>query len=328
LKEQVVQGPTLPEVERFHRDCAGLAGFSPDARLGLAVSGGPDSLALLLLAHAAFPGRIAAATVDHRLRPEAVEEAALVASICAALSVPHATLVPEAPITGSIQAAAREARYRLLGEWCKREGIGLLATAHHAHDQAETFLMRLLRGSGVAGLAGIRSEQRLAAAGDVAIVRPLLAWRREELAAIVARAGLVAADDPSNRDERFDRARLRRLIREADWLDPAAIARSAANLADAEDALDWTARRIATERITRLDERITFDPAGLPQELRRRLTLAILAELRLNEAEPRGEEVSRLLDRLAAGGKATLAGVLCQGGAIWRFSRAPARRSH
>lgn len=319
--------PIMPEVERFRRDFTALAGDSP-SRIGIAVSGGPDSLALLLLAHAAFPGSVAAATVDHRLRPQAAGEAALVASICAALGIRHATLTPATPITGNIQAGARGARYRLLGDWCAREGIDLLATAHHADDQAETFLMRLLRGSGVGGLAGIRSEQRLAAAGNVRIVRPLLSWRRHELAGIVARAGLVPADDPSNRDERFDRARLRRLIRDADWFDPTAIARSTSNLAEADEALDWAVRRFAAERITRNGERITLDPAALPAELRRRLVLAILAELRRNEPEPRGEEVIRLIERLASGGKATLAGVLCQGGAIWRFSRAPARRSH
>ena len=314
--------PAPAEVERFRRGVEGLA-LPNEAALGIAVSGGPDSLALLLLAAAAFPGRIAAATVDHRLRPEGADEAAEVERICNALDVPHATLRSERPPDGNIQSAARALRYRLLADWARREGLACLLTAHHVDDQAETLLMRLLRGAGLAGLAGIRPRVELA---GIPVLRPLLGWRRAELAAIVERAGLDAASDPGNRDERFDRARLRRRLAQTEWLEPEPLARSAAALAEAEEALDWTARRLREERIERDSDGYVLDPRDLPAELRRRLVLFVL-ETMDRGAVPRGDEVTRLLATLAAGGTATLAGVRCRGGERWRLEPAPPRRS-
>ncbi|WP_339501760.1 tRNA lysidine(34) synthetase TilS, partial [Pseudomonas canadensis] len=129
--------------------------------IALAVSGGPDSMAMLALAAAAFPGQVHAATVDHRLRAAAAAEARMVAAWCANAGVPHTTLVVAEPIgPGSVQARARAVRYELLLPWAAEIGASCLATAHHADDQAETFLMRAALGSGVAGLAGIRARQR------------------------------------------------------------------------------------------------------------------------------------------------------------------------
>ena len=305
------------QVARFRADLEQLTGGAP-ARLGVAVSGGPDSLALLLLAAAAYPGRVEAATVDHGLRAESAAEAAFVAGLCEKLGVPHRILRAEMAATPNLQAAARARRYRLLTQWLGETGAPFLATAHHLDDQAETLLMRLRRGAGLAGLAGIR-------AANPPVVRPLLGWRREELAAIVRAAGIEAVDDPSNRDDRFDRVRVRRQLADAaDWLPPEPLARSAAALAEAEAALAWTVARLREERVAAAGEGFTLDPTGLPAELRRRLVLLILEEL--GGAAPRGEEVMRLLAALAAGGTATLAGVKCAGGACWRFTPAPPRR--
>lgn len=304
---------TAELIERFRADTLALTGRLMPGRLGLAVSGGPDSLALLLLAHAAFPGAIAAATVDHGLRPESAAEAHFVAKICVRLGVPHAVLAAGEPVAGNVQAAARALRYRLLGQWAAHEGVAWLATAHHCDDQAETLLMRLGRGAGLAGLAGVRARTQI---HGLAVIRPLLGWSRAELAQISAPLDPVA--DPSNADPRYDRVRLRQQLAGAGWLDAAAFARSAQALAEAEEALDWATGRLCAERVA--DG--AFDPAGVPAELRRRIVLKLL-----DAAEPpRGADLQRLLAALEAGGTATLAGVKCTGGKVWRFAPAPPRK--
>ena len=140
-RPSAIDGPPAAELtERFN---AGLGQFAQsDARLGIAVSGGPDSLALLLLAHAALPGRIEAVTVDHQLRPESGDEAAMVARVCADLGVPHEVLAVTLA-EGNVQAQARAARYAAMAEWLVRRELAALATGHHADDQAETLLLRL-----------------------------------------------------------------------------------------------------------------------------------------------------------------------------------------
>jgi tRNA(Ile)-lysidine synthase len=317
--------PAPDLVERFRRDLEALA--KVPAALAVAVSGGPDSLALLLLAEAAFPGRVQAATVDHRLRPESAEEAAEVAAVCRALGCPHSILAVTVPAAGEgLQAEARRARYEALGRWMGAAGVATLLTAHHQDDQAETLVMRLLRGSGVAGLAGVRASLPFPAAGEgAAIVRPLLGWRRGELAAIVRDAGLEPADDPGNRNDAYDRARIRRRLAETPWLDAAAIARSAAALADAEEALDTMSARLFEERTEEKDGSLLFQPGDLPPELVRRVLLRCLRRI-APDAAPRGAQLGALAARLHSGGTLTLAGVKASAGETWRFEPAPARR--
>jgi tRNA(Ile)-lysidine synthase len=311
----------LPErVARFRADLAALAGPGL-SRFGVAVSGGPDSLALRLLAASAFSGCVEAATVDHGLRPESAAEAAFVAELCAARGIAHATLTGPA-IQGNVQAGARALRYRLLADWARERGLAFLLTAHHQDDQAETLLMRLQRGAGLAGLAGIRPRTEIE---GVIVLRPLLRWRRAALAELVAAEGITPVEDPSNRDERYDRARLRQRLAEADWLDPAAHGRSAAALAEADEALDWTVEQLIAERTDSVRDGLTFDAAGLPAELRRRALLRLLTLL-VPADPPRGDAVQRLLAALEAGEIATLAGVRCAGGSVWRLSPAPLRR--
>ena len=312
--------PATDLADCFRRDSEWLTG--PGMKLGLAVSGGPDSLALLQLANAAFPGMVEAATVDHGIRPESGAEASFVAGICGGLGVPHAILSADAPIAGNIQSGARALRYRLLAAWAKAGGLDWILTAHHREDQAETLIMRLNRGAGLSGLSGVRASTHIAGA---AIARPLLGWPRAALAGIVEQAGIDPVRDPSNVDERYDRARLRRQIADADWIDSAAWVRSVDALAEAEAALEWTADRIMEERIDSVAGGVTLDPADLPPELRRRLVLRLLALLAPGDEPPRGDAVQRLLTTLGAGDTATLASVKCTGGAVWRFVPAPPR---
>jgi tRNA(Ile)-lysidine synthase len=194
----------------FARLMDGFAPFEPAPRLAVAVSGGSDSMALALLAHRwaqARGGSVVALTVDHGLRLEAAAEARAVAARCAALGIGHETLrwLGPAPKSG-LQAAARAARYRLLEDWCGAEGVLHLLLAHQREDQAETMLMRLLRGSGVDGLAAMPAcvERRA-----VRLLRPLLTVPRNRLQATLAAVGESWIDDPSNRNPAFLRVRMR-----------------------------------------------------------------------------------------------------------------------
>lgn len=319
--------PSPDLVARFHANLESLAGGAP-AGLGLAVSGGPDSLALLLLASAAWPGRVAAATVDHGLRAKSESEAAFVSDICSKLGVPHAILEAKVDTdSASLQQSARNARYAALGLWLQETGIDFLATAHHADDQAETLMMRLLRGSGIAGLSGVRAKVPLPGSNSTAtLLRPLLGWSRAELRAIVYAAGIDPVEDPSNSDPRFDRSRIRALLANAPWIEAEPLARSAAALAEAEEAIGWAETRLFEERVSRSGGLLSFDPEGIPAELRRRLLLRILSSLDPHASPPRGQEVARLLGELESGRTATLAGVKCIGGKSWRFEPAPPRR--
>ncbi len=307
---------------RFAADLAALAG--PGQRIGVAVSGGPDSLALLLLAHAARPGEIEAATVDHRLRDDSAAEAAMVAKVCASIGVPHSILDlhwPKPP-TANLQARAREQRYILLGRWAATKRLPLVATAHHADDQAETLLMRLARGAGLSGLVATRVRRELFEGID--LIRPLLGWRKEELAGIVGNAGLTPVDDPANRDPRHDRTRMRAMLRESEWADPVRLAATANWLAEADAALDWSLDRLRVDRIERDGAALSIDPDGVPPELLRRLLLAAFAELKVQA--PRGPELARATAALAGGKVATLSGLKLEPGARWRLSPAPPRR--
>lgn len=339
-------------ISRFDRDFAAALGrpVAPDEQIAMAVSGGPDSMAMLTLAVRAFPGRVIAATVDHQLRRESADEAAMVAAHCATLGLAHAVLVPEAPIGSSnVQANARTARYRLLERWAVRSGAYVLATAHHAYDQAETFLMRAARGSGVAGLAGIRVRQRVApppppgsafGTHPLDIVRPLLGWRVGTLRDMVMHAGVPFVDDPSNGDAHYERTGFRALLNSSGLLDAANLALSAANLAEADAALRamegwlWQTRRVAPVGLAAPDDEVWLDLSGLPRELKRRLARAAIDQARLANGITRpgfsaASNVEALLDALDSGTAATQGGILAapQPGGICRFCPAPPRRS-
>ncbi|WP_347402853.1 tRNA lysidine(34) synthetase TilS [Altererythrobacter arenosus] len=278
-------------------------------------------MALLLLAHAARPGSLEAATVDHGLRPESADEARMVADLCAEIGVPHAILRVEVA-EGNLQANARAARYAALGRWMDDHALDALLTAHHADDQAETLVMRLNRGSGLAGLAGVRALGEIPGHGGI-LARPLLDWRKAELERLVSAAGIAAVLDPSNENDEFDRVRMRKALAEADWLDQLALARSASHLSDALAALERYATDEWENCVEQGTDGIVYRPAA-PRMVRLMVLQRAFAEL---GGEPRGGALSELLDALEAGRGGNLAGILATAEKTgWVLRREPPRR--
>jgi len=310
--------PDTPVTQRF---AAALTRLNPGGeRIGLAVSGGPDSMAMLLLADAAIPNGFEVATVNHGLRPEAAAECALVTEVCAARGITCAVLtVQVAP--GNVQNEARRARYGALAGWARQRGLAMLATAHHADDQAETLLMRLNRGSGVAGLAGVREVGEMA---GIKVIRPMLGFRRFELAEVVAEAGIDPVQDPSNADPHYDRVRMRQSLAACDWLDPLALAHSAGLLADAEQALAAFENALWPDHVTQSRGGFVLYPPAVPL-MRVRMVRRIIAAMGGN---PRGGDAARLVERLERGERGNVGGVLATvKGGEWVFVLEPARRA-
>ncbi len=340
-------GLTSPHPVAVARFRAAILAHQPpgeQTRMGVAVSGGPDSLALLLIAHAAFPQGVEAATVDHGLRAESAAEAAMVGHVCAGLGVPHETRrgIWESAAREGVQAAARAYRYRELAAWCTARRLPMLATAHHADDQAETLLMRIARGAGVGGLGSIRPVRRLhdsvGSAWPVALIRPMLGFTKRELRAIVAAAGIVPVEDASNDDLRFDRTRARRLLADTLWLDAARLSATASHMADADRALWWAANEEYDRRVVRAanavdEEEWRLDPRDLPDELLRRIARLVIHQVEDHAVAgydgpgPNGPGLTRLIARLRAGDSATLGHVLARPGPLWRFTAAPPRKT-
>jgi tRNA(Ile)-lysidine synthase len=251
----------------------------------LAVSGGPDSMALMRLAHLAaplLPGTVFhAATVDHGLRPEARDETLFVADVARRIGMPHDILTWDGakPASG-VQKAAREARYALLERHATACGAQTVMTAHTSDDQAETILMRLARGSGIDGLAGMR---RIKPLGRVTLARPLLDIPKSRLLATCAQEGWDFVEDPSNRDESYTRVRLRALLPllEAEGLGPHRLLRLGRRAGEASDALAVCADRAFVRALRKTDASgiLLLDAAALAQEpveiLRRVLARAI-----------------------------------------------------
>lgn len=321
--------PAADVASRLGRDALEVlfAPFAGVERLALAVSGGADSLALLILAHRWRAGRatgpeLIVLTVDHGLRAESAAEAAFVGHVAEGYGLAFRSLrwADPAPATG-VEAAARAARYALLLDAARAAGATHLATAHHRDDQAETFLMRLARGSGVYGLAAMGADVDR---DGIRLVRPLLDVAHDELVAVVLDAGLDAIEDPHNADPGFDRVRFRRLmpVFAAVGLDAETLAATARRLGRAAAALDaYVGRLFARAAVVdatggvRLEARAWSDE---PEEVRLRALARTLRAVGGGAYVPRLESLEALemamrqALRAGEGGKLvrTLAGTL------------------
>jgi tRNA(Ile)-lysidine synthase len=290
--------------------------FSSHAAIGLAVSGGSDSLAMMVLAAAwaqSTPGapRLHILTVDHGLRPQARADADAVAQVAGTigLSCDILTWQGTKPATG-VQAAARAARYRLLVEAARARGLMALATAHTLEDQAETVLMRLARGSGLKGLAGMAPHSDWL---GLPLLRPLLSVSRARLAASLRVRGIAHREDPSNGDRRFERVRWRALlpVLGAEGLDAGALARFAGRCRRADEALEAVADEVMAQAVVGPDGKHTlarevFRAAPLDVQIRvlARLVRAVMAQTDITkvatlERVVRDEKLANLAQALA-----------------------------
>ena len=285
--------------------------FGAEGPLGVAVSGGGDSIALLHLLHAWGGAPLRVVTVDHGLRAESAGEAQGVAEACAALGVPHDILAWEGwDGRGNLPARSRAARYALMRDWALRHGLSGLALGHTSEDQAETVLMRLARRAGLDGLSGMAARRDI---GEVTLHRPLLAARRADLRAYLRGLDVQWVDDPSNTDGAYRRVQARRAL---DALAPLgltveALCDVAGHLAEARETLVQIAAAEADGMCRFVKGDVLIDPERLSLQrpyMARRILEAVLRWVTGAEYGPRGSETTRALEQSAAGESFTLAG--------------------
>lgn len=285
-----------------------LAGDMP--ALGLAVSGGGDSIALLHIAADWAQGRrLMVATVDHGLRDDSGIEAEQVARAARALDLPHAVLLWRRDTqVGNLMAQARDARLRLLSGWARRNDLPAVALGHTADDLAETLVMRLARGSGIDGLAAMAEWRD---AFDMRWLRPMLAAGRGDLRAWLTARGIDWIDDPTNDNADYDRVRARQAIA-ALGLDVGGLARSAGHIADARDALADYALLISAD--VTVDRGSLVLPRGplrdAAPEIRRRILVAACRWVTGGDYPPRRATLIHALEAMMAQGRVTLDGAM------------------
>ena len=290
-----------------------LGGGAPE-RLGVAVSGGGDSTALMHLAARWAPDGTAihVVSVDHGLREGSAAEVEGVGVRAAALGLPHAALRWRWDGGGNLQARARDGRRTAIGGWARERGIPAVLLGHTLDDQAETLVMRLARGSGVEGLSAM-AEGALSdpEPGDTRFLRPLLGVSRDALRGWLRGEGIGWEDDPSNADERFERVRVRGAIR-ALGLDPRRLADTAARMGRARRALELRAFE-AARALTRPapDGELRLDREGLAsadEDTRMRILAGALRCVSGAAHRPREADLRRALAAALAGHARTLHG--------------------
>ncbi len=300
--------------------------------LGLAVSGGSDSTALLLAAAdlaRATNLRLSAVTLDHGLRAEAAAEAAAVAALAARLAVPHQVLHWDGRTSqGNLMDQARAARYRLIAAWAQGAAVQAVALAHSRDDQAETFLMRLSRAAGVDGLAAMQADFTR---DGMRWLRPYLGLGRADLRRFLTARGQGWIDDPTNADPAYGRTRARAALAALAPLGIGAetLADVAVHLGAVRVALDRQRADLAQVALHMEDGDLILDPApfvAAPPEAQRRLLVAMLGYLGQGGYPPRAAPVASLLAAIATQGRGrTLSGVRATPEkGRWRFGREPA----
>ena len=297
----------------------------PPKRIGVAVSGGGDSVALLA-ALAQFTKshgiELHVITIDHGLRPETKDEIALITDLCANWELPHHVEYWTGwEGAGNLQAAARDARYQLMADWAYGNQITHVALGHTADDQAETFLMRLARGAGVDGLSAM---QPCRVQHGVTWVRPFLHIERSVLRAFLSESDIQWCEDPSNDNRDFERVRVRDALAVLDSLgvQTKTLVDVTQNMSRAREALDWQSFLAARDCATPSHGAVAIDLRKfrlLPEEISRRLLVHAITWIAQNDYPPRRDAVARVLKAVRASCGATLAGcqIVVEKNVIW-----------
>ncbi len=273
-----------------------------DNVLAVGVSGGADSMALALMLQeqlAVFGRRIVALTVDHHLRPNSSQEAQYVAEVMQKFGIEHHILEwfgakPQA----NVEASAREARYGLLKDWCEAHQIRCLFVAHHSQDQAETFLLRLRRGSGLEGLCAMRELSKWQ---GLKILRPLLSWRPQELQAYLQTKNVAWITDESNSDKRFERNKMRAflpLLQQKSGISVEKICTATRCLQSAEDYIETQVEAIMESSVHCYGRHVFYFRFSDFLSWHAEIQFRILARLSRQKYMPRAERVLRLVSRM------------------------------
>ncbi len=307
------------------QDLVRTAFAEPPHRVAVAVSGGGDSMAVLLACIQSNAFDVSAVTVDHGLRSEAAEEAAFVGTFCAERGISHTTLSWEGwDRRGNLMAAARAARYRLIAEWATSQGIGHILLGHTADDQAENFLIRLARKAGPDGLAGM---EPLFERHGLSWARPLLQENRAGLRDYLRDHNFSWVDDPTNEDQAFDRTRARQALKTLQefGIGSEVLTSVGASMRATKHALTHYSRIEAKHHITEQDGDLvlSLDPdIELPAEMIRRLWRAMLSWVGGADYPPRQQQLIEIVCDLAADQRATVGGCLISRKMhVWRVTR-------
>lgn len=277
--------------------------------VGVAVSGGGDSMALLA-ASLDVGAELRVATVDHGLRPESSAEAEGVARFCAARGVAHETLVWRWDGAGNLPAMARRGRLDALAGWANAQGLSAVLLGHTRDDVAETFLMRLSRRAGVDGLSSMAPAFRH---GGAVFLRPLLEQSREDLRDFLRDRDIAWIDDPTNDDPGYERTRARRALTALAPLgiDAGVLSDVAAQMRSARVALDAGLLELIDEAVRQEGGDLLVSPAVFeaPEELGRRLNAAAFRWIGQLPYPPRRNDLTRIMEAAREGRSATLGGV-------------------
>lgn len=273
-------------------------------KIAVAVSGGSDSMALCFLLHRYFEeheGELFCLTIDHGLRPESFDEALHVQNFLKSFKINHQIIEWQGPKpTSNIQEEARNARYNLLTEYCRKNNITLLTTGHQQNDQAENFIIRAEHGSGLWGLSGIPITNKF---NNIEIFRPLLKFSKQELQDFLQARNIKWVEDPSNENLKFARVRARKLLNKNPlWVEK--LSYLTENLAKARESIEYCLSKIIEDIVDFKCDRITISLDQfneLPQELKFRMLIKLLNKLNVNSNMPRGERVEALIEKISKG---------------------------